>query len=56
MLTPETHQADEQFLLEEQLLNIEMSVIYQVETRRPTISNREGQNLEPRQTRMGNSA
>jgi hypothetical protein len=43
MLTAEAYQAHEQFLLEEQAVNAETSVTYQVET-----SKREGQNLEPR--------
>jgi hypothetical protein len=36
-----------QFLLEEQILNIEKSLIYQAVTWRPTVSKEKGHNLEP---------
>jgi hypothetical protein len=37
-----------QFLLVEQTLNIEKSLIYRTGTRRPTVSKTDGQNLDPR--------
>jgi hypothetical protein len=46
-LAAEAHLAG-QFLLEEQTLNIEKSLIYRTGTRRPTVSKTEGQNLDPR--------
>jgi hypothetical protein len=45
----EAHLAEGQFLLEEQALNIQKSLIYRAGTLRPAVSKREGQNLEPRQ-------
>jgi hypothetical protein len=47
-LAAEAHLAEGQFLLEEQTLNIEKSLIYRTGTRRPTVSKTEGQNLDPR--------
>jgi hypothetical protein len=47
-ITAEAHLAERQFLLEEQTLNIENSVVYRARSRRPTVSRQEGQNLEPR--------
>jgi hypothetical protein len=46
-LAAEAHLAEGQFLLEEQTLNKEKSLMYREETRRPAISKR-GPNLEPR--------
>jgi hypothetical protein len=42
-LAAEAHLAEGQFLLEEQTLNIEKSLIYRAGTRRPTVSKTEGQ-------------
>jgi hypothetical protein len=47
-LAAEAHLAEGQFLLEEQTLNIEKSLIYRRGTRRPAVSKTEGQNLYPR--------
>jgi hypothetical protein len=47
-LAAEAHLAEGQFLLKEQTLNIEKSLIYRTGTRRPTVSKTEGQNLDPR--------
>jgi hypothetical protein len=44
----EAHLAEGQNFLEEQILNREKFVIYQAGPRRPTISKREGNSLEPR--------
>jgi hypothetical protein len=37
-----------EFLLEEQILNKAMSLMHREGTRKPTVSEREGQSLEPR--------
>jgi hypothetical protein len=42
-LAADAHLAEGQFLLEEQTLNIEKSLIYRTGTRRPTVSKTEGQ-------------
>jgi hypothetical protein len=47
-LAAEAHLAEGQFLLEEQTLNTEKSLIYRTGTRRPTVSKTEGKNLDPR--------
>jgi hypothetical protein len=47
-LAAEAHLAERQFLLEEQTLNIDKSLIYREGTRRLTVSKTEGQNLLPR--------
>jgi hypothetical protein len=47
-LAAEAHLAEGKFLLEEQTLNIEKSLIYRTGTRRTTVSKTEGQNLDPR--------
>jgi hypothetical protein len=47
-LTAEFHLAGGHFLLKEQTLNKDISQIYLAGTRRPTVSKREGQNLEQR--------
>jgi hypothetical protein len=47
-LAADAHLAEGQFLLEDQTLNKAKSLVYRAETRRPTISKAEGQNLEPR--------
>jgi hypothetical protein len=47
-LAAEAHLAEGQFLLEEQTLNIEKSLIYRTGTRKPTVSKTDGQNLDPR--------
>jgi hypothetical protein len=44
-LDAEAYLPEGQFLLEEQTLNIEKSLIYRTGTRRPTVSKTEGQNL-----------
>jgi hypothetical protein len=41
-LAAEAHLAEGQFLLEEQTLNIEKSLIYQTGTRRPKVAKTEG--------------
>jgi hypothetical protein len=47
-LAAEAHLAEGQFLLKEQTLNKEKSLIYRTGIRRPTVSKTEGQNLDPR--------
>jgi hypothetical protein len=47
-LAAEAHLAERQFLLDEQTLNREKSLIYRTGTRRPTVPKTEGQNLDPR--------
>jgi hypothetical protein len=47
-LVVEARLTEEQFLLEEQTLDTEDSLIYRARTRRPTFSEREGENSEPR--------
>jgi hypothetical protein len=47
-LAAEEHLAKWQFLLEEQALNKEKTLLYQAGTQRPTVFKREGYNLEPR--------
>jgi hypothetical protein len=42
----EVHLAEGRFFLEEQILNKSKSLMYRAGTRRPTVSKREGQNLE----------
>jgi hypothetical protein len=46
-LAAEVLLAEGQFLLDEQTLNIAKSLIYQAGRRRSTVSEREGQDLEP---------
>jgi hypothetical protein len=46
-LAAEAHLAGGQFLLEDQTLNIKQYLICRTETRRPTVSKTEGQNLDP---------
>jgi hypothetical protein len=48
-LAAHAHEAEGQFLHEEQILNNAKSLIYR-EGSRPAISETEGQNLEPRST------
>jgi hypothetical protein len=55
-LAAEAHLAEGQLLLEEQTLNIEISLIYPVVTRRVPVSERDGMNLLQVQTRITNSA
>jgi hypothetical protein len=47
-LAAAAHLAEGQYLLEEQILNIEKSLIYRTGTRRTTVSKTGGQNLDPR--------
>jgi hypothetical protein len=47
-LADEAHLAEGQFLIEEQTLNKEKYLIYRAGARKPTVSKREGQNLEQR--------
>jgi hypothetical protein len=46
-LAADAHLAEGEFPLEEKSLNAETSVIYRVATRKPTVSETEGQSLEP---------
>jgi hypothetical protein len=45
-LAADEYLTKEQFLLKNQTLNKEKSLLYQAETRRPTVYNTEGQNLD----------
>jgi hypothetical protein len=47
-LAADAHQAEGQFLHEEQTLNNAKSLVYRAGTRRPTISKTEGQNFRPK--------
>jgi hypothetical protein len=49
-LATEAYLAEGQFLLEQRTMNSENSLIYRGGSRRATISERIGQNLEPRHT------
>jgi hypothetical protein len=56
ILSVEAHLILEQFLSEEQTINIDSSLIYRSGARRPPVSKRERQNLEPRQTLIRHNA
>jgi hypothetical protein len=55
-LPAEVRLAEGKFFLEEQIFGIEIYLIYGTGTRRPAVSNEDGENLEPRQNLKKNSA